>query len=211
QPSGISTEIDDIHILNGSVTLSGNVEANNLFVSPGATLINGHVLSLSGDINNDGLLQFSSSASTTGQLNTFNGNHNGSGQVTIERSMPARRAFRLLSSAVTTISPIRDYWQEGTNNPNTSTNNNPHPGYGTHLTGSVSGANGFDATPSGNPSLFTLNNATQSWVAATDTDVTTIQAGKAYRLMVRGDRSIDVTSNSAPPTNTTLRSTGSLF
>src|SRR5690606_18453035 len=107
-----------------------------------------------------------------------------------------------------------DNWQEGVNNTGVNfpaDNLDPNPGFGTHITGSMTGANGFDATPSGNPSLFTLDNATQLWVDIDNTDINTITAGKAYRLMVRGDRSIDVTSNTAIPTNTVLRTTGTLY
>src|SRR5690606_29972019 len=129
---------------------------------------------------------------------------------TAERFIPARRAFRLLSSPVTTTSSINANWQEGVNNPDTSTNNNPNPGYGTHITGSTTGANGFDATPSGNPSLFYLDVDNQSWEPFANTDNTTIQAGVPHRLMVRGGRDINVTSNSAAPSDTRLRTTGSL-
>ncbi len=209
-PEGMSTAADDIHVLNGSIALSNDVVANNLFIQSGATLQTRHIMSLNGNIENDGLLLIKSNALSTGQLNTFNGIINGVGEVTIERFIPARRAFRLLSTAVTTSGTIRDNWQEGQNNPNTSTNNNDVPGFGTHITGSTSGANGFDATPSGNPSLFTLNNTGQTWEAVENTDLNTIAAGTAYRMLVRGDRSIDVTSNSAVPTNTTLRTTGTL-
>lgn len=203
---------DDLLALSETINFNfGDMDFGNITVNPGAGVHFENNLKIGGDLVNNGSFVFVSNGSTTAQLDEVPASSYLLGEVEVQRYIPARRAFRLLSSAVTTNSPIRDHWQEGTNNPNTSTNNNPNPGYGTHITGSVSGANGFDATPSGNPSLFTLNNATQSWVAATDTDVTTIQAGKGYRLMVRGDRSIDVTSNSASPTNTTLRSTGSLF
>lgn len=203
---------DDLLVLSDTINFNfGDMDFGNITVNPGAGVHFENNLKIGGDLVNNGSFVFVSNASTTAQLDEVPASTSLLGEVEVQRYIPARRAFRLLSSAVTTTTPIRDHWQEGTNNPNTSTNNNPNPGYGTHITGSVSGANGFDATPSGNPSLFTLNNATQSWVAATDTDVTTIQAGKGYRLMVRGDRSIDVTSNSAPPTNTTLRSTGSLY
>lgn len=203
---------DDLLVLSDTINFNfGDMDFGNITVNPGAGVHFENNLKIGGDLVNNGSFVFVSNGSTTAQLDEVPASSYLLGEVEVQRYIPARRAFRLLSSAVTTNSPIRDHWQEGTNNPNTSTNNNPNPGYGTHITGSVSGANGFDATPSGNPSLFTLNNATQSWVAATDTDVTTIQAGKGYRLMVRGDRSIDVTSNNATPTNTTLRSTGSLF
>jgi len=137
------------------------------------------------------------------------------GDVTVEQCYPARRAFRFISPSVTTTTDIRANWQEGAS----SYTDNPNPGYGTHITGVSPGSanasvgqdgnNGFDYNPSGNASMFTFDNSNPNWDRVTNTtDVLT--AGQAYRLMIRGDRSIDVTSNSSPPTNTRLSATGVL-
>ncbi len=203
-PSGVSTAADNITIVNGATFLSEATEANNLYILPGASLSIAHTLKVNGDITNDGELIFVSNANNTGQLDTFTGTVNG--DVTIERYIPARRAYRFLSSAVNTTATINANWQEGA----TQATDNPNPGFGTHITGSSTGENGFDATPSGNPSLFTLNNADQVWEALENTNINTITAGTAYRLFVRGDRSIDVTNNSVSPTHTTLRTRGTL-
>jgi len=144
------------------------------------------------------------------------------GDVTVEQCFPARRAFRLITSSVTTTGSIRQNWQE---NPSSYTND-PNPGYGTHITGlspglsdaviGDDGVNGFDYNPSGNPSLFKFRNIELStseprgWYSvANTTDILT--AGEPYRLMIRGDRSIDVTLNIATPEPTRLRSTGALI
>lgn len=124
------------------------------------------------------------------------------GNLTVECFIPGKRAFRLLSSAVNSTSSIYNNWQEG--GTNTS-------GKGTHITGS--GANGTDATVSGNASLFTYNNVLKFWspVNSTNNNSTDlIVAGTPYRMLVRGDRSIDLTQNTATPNNTTLRTTGTL-
>lgn len=130
--------------------------------------------------------------------------------ITIERFIPARRAFRFLSTAVTTSTSIKANWMEGVVNPNRTTRNNPNPGYGTNITGKDSTVNGFDPTASNNPSLFTFNMAAQKWEAVLNTN-STLTAGSAYRLMVRGDRSIDMTNNNPEPKNTVLRTRGKLF
>lgn len=135
------------------------------------------------------------------------------GEVTVEQCFPARRAFRLLSSSVNTTRSIRANWQENA----AAWNDNPKPGYGTHITGTgASGAtptndgkNGFDWQPSGNPSLFTFNNSTQVWSAATNT-TEKLTAGSPYRMLVRGDRSINIQKNNTAPTKTILRSTGTV-
>lgn len=123
------------------------------------------------------------------------------GNVITEQYIPAKRAFRLIGSTVTTASSIQSNWQE-----NLSTSS----GIGTHITGSTDGSNGFDPSGSGNPSLFTLDNPGQVWEAVTNTDVNTLTAGQPLRLLVRGDRTIDLSSNNSPATVTTLRAMGQL-
>ncbi len=155
---------------------------------------------------------FTGSAQAMAQIaNLSNGTING--KVTTEQCFPARRAFRLLASPVTTSTSINANWQEGVHNTGlqATDNLNPNDGYGTHITGSMTGNNGLDATPSGNPSLFKFNNPTQDWTAINNTLTNTLTAGEPYLLMVRGSRSIDVTSNAATPTNTKIRATGTIL
>ncbi|MCW3079641.1 T9SS type A sorting domain-containing protein [Segetibacter sp.] len=131
--------------------------------------------------------------------------------VTVERYIPAKRAFRFLSSPVTTSTSIKGNWMEGQNNtpPAYSVNYNSTPGYGTHITGSANPNDGFDATATNNPSLFIFNNSSQAWQGIPNTSGT-FTAGVGYRLFVRGSRSVDLSNNSAAPSNTILRGTGSL-
>ena len=130
----------------------------------------------------------------------------------VERFIPAKRAFRLLSSPVTSTTSIQYNWQENQNNtsPVFANNSNTASGYGTHITGSTTGANGFDATQSGSPSLFLFDNSTQAWSAIDNTNTNFLNVGEGYRLMVRGDRSIDMNTNTPTPTITTLRTKGTL-
>lgn len=130
--------------------------------------------------------------------------------VTVERFIPARRAFRFLSPSVTTSGSIKDNWMEGTVNPNTTTRVNLYPGYGTNITGRNPSSNGFDPTITNNPSLFTFNSTTQKWDSVPNTNGR-LSSGSAYSLMVRGDRSIDMRTNTPEPTNTILRTKGALF
>jgi hypothetical protein len=135
-----------------------------------------------------------------------------SGEMTIEQCFPARRAFRLVSSPVTTSNSIRANWQEGAS----GYLDNPNPGYGTHITGlgpnpntTADGTNGFDYNTSGNSSLFTFDNTNASWTAIPSTLVP-LNAGNPYRLFVRGDRSINILNNSATPEDTKIRATGDI-
>ncbi|HET8810573.1 MAG TPA: Ig-like domain-containing protein [Flavobacteriaceae bacterium] len=206
-PNGNITATDDVQVLSGTASFNQNVELNNLTVASGATLNIEEVLTINGDIVNNGNLVFVSNASGTGQLGIVPAGSTITGNVTVERYIPARRAFRFVSPAVTTTNNIHNNWQEGAS----SNTDNPNSGYGTHITGNtVDQTNGFDGTPSGNPSLFGFDNTGQAWTTIANTDVTTLTAGTPLRLFVRGDRSIDVTDNAAVATNTTLRATGSL-
>jgi hypothetical protein len=87
---------------------------------------------------------------------------------------------------------------------------NPNLGYGTLITGTGGNTNGFDASQTNNPSLFTFNNSTGAWVTSTNTS-STIAAGSAYRLFVRGDRSYSITTSPEPTGGSTiLRTTGTI-
>ncbi len=184
-----------------SVTLGGNVSINELLQLEQGNLISAGNLTLLSSATETAMIDEVTTASVTGD-------------VTIERFIPARRAFRFLSSAVTTSTSINTNWQEGVNNTGIdfpTDNLNPNPGYGTHITGSDIGANGFDATPSGSPSLFIADNANQAFSPVTNTDSRTLTAGDPYLMLVRGGRDIEVINNSATPSNTRLRATGELF
>ncbi|MBT0607923.1 T9SS type A sorting domain-containing protein [Aequorivita echinoideorum] len=210
------TAADNILILNGTATLTTVININDVTVNAGATLNIENVLNLNGDLTNNGDLIFASSATANGELGPVPPTSTISGNATVQNYMSAIRAYRLISSAVTTTNnavgsqSINANWQEGVNNPDINTNLNPNEGFGTHITGSQTGQNGFDATPSGNPSMYTLNATAQAFEAVSNTNTNTLNAGQPYLLFVRGDRSIDVTSNASNPTITRLRATGSL-
>ena len=138
---------------------------------------------------------------TTGLLNTVNGGTI-NGDVNVERYIPGNRAFRLISSSVTTTGTIRENWQE--NGVNTA-------GFGTHITGNGGATNGFDPTTTNNSSLFQLNTSGQTYQAVANTNVKTIDAGEPYLMLFRGDRTVDLSSNSPLATPTLLRTKGALL
>jgi hypothetical protein len=188
-----------------------NKSSNTATVAGGKLTITNRLKSEAGTLDAAGKIILQSNSTTTAIVEVSLGGT--IDNIVVERYIPAKRAFRLLSSPVTTSSTINANWQEGQNNTGTNfpgNNSNTSPGFGTHITGSTTGANGFDATASGAPSLFIFNNLAQTWGAVDNTDINMLSAGGAYRLMVRGDRSIDMTTNTPTPTITTLRTTGSL-
>lgn len=164
----------------------------------------------------------------TAQLDELRGSI--TGNVTVEQCFPARRAFRLVSSSTTTTTSIHENWQEDATNwnddpsPNNDISDSNSSGYGTHITGVSpnptqdagpatpnSSNNGLDWQPSGDASMFAYNSANQNWDMILTTNASaTLTAGEAYRLMIRGDRSINLQSNATAPTNTRLRSFGTI-
>ena len=191
---------------------SNNVEFDYALIKPFAQLNVAGDLKVNGNIANSGTLTFKSDATSTGQLDEFNGKILGSGTTTVERFIPSDRGFRFMSAPLNSASSIKENWQEGVNNvlPEYSSNQDPNPGYGIHITGSTTGANGFDASISGNPSLFGFDNAAQTWFALDNTDVKTLVAGEPLRLMVRGSRAVDLSQSGAISSATRIKMTGDL-
>lgn len=189
----------------GSLTLSGT---SSLIINSTASL------TVAGSANfNGNPVTFKSDVNGTAEFGPLTGTLSGATNVTTERYFSARRAFRFTSSAVTTSTTINANWQEGVNNSNTtfSNNQNPNPGFGTHITGAGGSANGFDTTISNTNSLFTYNNSTSAWTAVANTTTNTLNAGVPYRINVRGDRSIDMSLTNPTATATVLRATGTLY
>ncbi len=205
--------------VNGDITNNGNgiSGAGNLTIATSAGLL-GTAISFNGILTvnagatlttNNLLTLKSTSIANTAMVANSAGTI--SGNVTVERFIPARRAFRLMAPGVTTTTTIKANWQEGQNNTTTASNSNTNAGYGTHITGSTNGSNGFDATTTGNPSLFTFgNNAANTWTQAANTGTATLNALTAYRLMVRGSRAVNLNNNAATADATVLRATGIL-
>ncbi|MGJ8683502.1 MAG: FG-GAP-like repeat-containing protein [Nonlabens sp.] len=131
------------------------------------------------------------------------------GEVTVEQYYADRRAFRFVSSPLTSTSTIFDNWQEGGLNPGDA---GYEAGYGTHITGSGGAANGFDPTASNNGSIYGWDNVNQSWttISSTNNPTDVLIPGNYSRLFIRGDRNIDLTQNSSH-SSTTLRMKGSLL
>ena len=190
-------------IIDGDLTTSADLACKDLTINANRTLTIavGNKLTVSGNLINNGTIVFKSTAASTAMFGVFNGTQSGSGVVTTERYIAAKRAYRFLSPAVTTSTSIKLNWQE---------NAGTTAGLGTHITGVDGTTNGFDATSTNNPSLFTFNNSTGVWEAVTSTLTNSLTAGIPYRLMVRGDRLINLSTNTPTATPTVLRATGTL-
>ncbi len=129
------------------------------------------------------------------------------GDVTVERYMPAVRAWRFLA-APTVGQTIKQSWQE-----NQAAGVDPGTGYGTMITsnsGSWS-ANGFDFSTPGASLLFFNGSAWQA-MGNTTSQIAFAGNNKSYMLFSRGNRSITpAMGTGATPTPVILRTKGSLF
>ena len=206
-PQGLGVVLNEVEIKAGTVSFLENMTIENLKVNSEANLNVESVLTINQSLVNEGNLTFKSSANKNGELGAVPPGTIISGDVVVERYMSANRAYRFVSTPLTTTSSIHENWQESAS----SALNNPKPGFGTHITGSLTGENGFDASGSGSPSLFTLDTNNQAFIPVTNTDQNILFAGDAYLIFVRGDRSIDLTTNNLDPNETVIRTKGSIF
>ncbi|WP_178988903.1 T9SS type A sorting domain-containing protein [Winogradskyella schleiferi] len=158
----------------------------SLTVNPNAVVTNDGVFD-----NTDGTVTFESDDSGSAYIGSGNGMF--VGDYTVERYIPAKRAYRQLGSPVTTSTPISENWQ-----------------LDTHITGPVGNINGFDETETGNPSMYIFDNMVYDYVQMANTNATNLYPGTMYHTLIRGDRTTDLTNNEATPSVTTLRATGEL-
>ncbi len=176
-----------------SGTISGNAISfgGTLTVSTGATLTTGSLLTLT-----------STSNSSFGQIGNSAGSI--SGNVTVQRYIPGKRAFRFMghpfssSQALTALTDDID------------------------ITGSGGATNGFTATTTNNPSAFWFdvsaadNSTTGSnpgWTAFTHTNGVGANAWNQYellRVLVRGTPGQGLSGNSYTPAAVTLDMTGAV-
>ena len=131
------------------------------------------------------------------------------GDVTVERFLGAKRAWRFLA-APTVGQTIKQSWQE-----NQGAGVNPGTGYGTIITSNLGGwaAAGFDFSSPSN-SLLTYNAATNVWAGASSTNVaiSVLSGNNSYMLFSRGDRSVlPSMGTGATPTTVLTRTKGTLF
>ena len=207
-PPANNTSPVSVKVSDQNAAINDALMVSDLTVDNGADLTVNDVLRVEGTFNNQGSITFSSDENGSGQFDEFNGEMINNDGMTVERYFSPTRAFRFATPAVTTSTSIYENWQESGNSP---------AGYGTHITGSQTGDDGFDASQTGNPSMYGFDNSfvgdqSNAWFPVPNTDNTDLKAGDAYRIFIRGDRNYDLNSYPADPPNTAtkLRTTGSL-
>ncbi len=171
--------------------------------------ITGTLTITSGTLTTGGFLTLKSSASGTARIAAGTGSYI-TGNITVERYIPAKasRRFSFITSPVSQA--LSAAWQQQIHITGAGTGGTPCPTLTAH-------SNGFDASTTNAPNLFSYNasNASGSrWVAnITGTTGFTLTPGTGYRLNVRGARSIGCNllngnAGGLIPTAVTLSATG---
>ena len=207
--NGTITNTDGTLSFSGPVTVAGanTINTKNLTIAHSGTSLLSNRITMTGaltvsngTLNANNNLTLVSNVAGSAVIAPVAAGSSITGKVTVQRYIAlGKRAFRFLTPSVTTDNFISNNWQSST-----------------HITGSTTGANGFDASGSGNPSLFTYSNqqATGSgWATIANTNSTNLYAMQGYRVLIRGDRTPTlITQASQPNMNVpvTLTATGSV-
>ncbi len=210
-PGGSTNNYLRTLLLNGS---SANATiGDSLNITAGTSGNYGTVTVTGGTLNANGVLTLKSDANGTARVGVSTGTI--TGKVTVERYMPPLRAWRFLTVPFSSSTQtVHDSWQEGVNNYGlgASFNQNPHPGYGTHITGNNYSNLGYDYNTTYNPSYKVWDSANNTWNASEPPTISTgITDYPAYCIFVRGSRAVDLSlATAAPADQTVLRATGKL-
>lgn len=197
---------------NITITNSGSVTLKNNLYLPGGNSSNFGQLTVDtlSSLNMSGFLTLQSTSNGTARISKSSGTLSGS--YTVEQYIPADRDYRFYSPPVVggTALQLRD--NETT--PATS-------GRGIHITGTGGSSKSFDVSTTNNPSAFSYNESSAGDIStiytsgATATDDPgwtaftaggsgyTLTNGAGYRIFVRGDRTLSLTSSTVPTANNT--------
>jgi len=212
---------------SATVSIMKNLEINN---SSGLKFdksfeLTGTLTPTAGNINLDNAtVTLNSDATSTARVAAIPPSvalsYTGIGKFEIERYIPAKRAWRLLTAPVSTVtSPtISQSWQEGVSNSNRLSPVNPASGFGTTITKSTtySATDGYDQGSTNNPSIKYYDGVLWSGTPSKTVGTTPgannglINDQQGYMLFVRGDRGIQVANTNVTPTVATLRPKGQL-
>jgi hypothetical protein len=201
--------------INGA---SGNINFQNKLYVYDALLLNAGSITL----NEEMVLR--SNDSVTARVGPVGStiNYGSNGQFAVERYIPGRRAWRLLTTPLTAASNVKisDGWQDGaprvTNVNVINGINNPNPGYGTHVTFGNPATNGYDQGINGNTSIRYLNSTGWNGVPTATNDGSTANSGlitdqPGFMLFVRGNRGTQLNqATGAVTTPTVLRPKGKI-
>lgn len=186
--------------LGNTLNIVGGTSYGSLTVEASSTLVTNNFLRLKSDAN--GTARIANSPGTI------------SGNYYAEQYFPANREYRFICAPVVGATALQ--WR---NNGSTTS----HTGLGISITGANPSSNSFDASTANKPSAFwydetiagsvTNVNSTGTddpgWTSISNGNTYGLTNGKGFRVLVRGDRDISLTTSSPSPSTTTITSYGS--
>ncbi len=182
--------------------------------------ITGTLTPTDGTLTTNDKLVLKSTASGTARIAAGTGNYL-SGAVTVERYISPKTARKYSFVAATTNQSIRNGWQNQIYITGAGTGGQTC-GVGTGNGGATDryNSNGFEKTQTNTPSMYTYNVTPGSngsrWVTIANTTNTNLEAGRGYRVNIRGDRNVgtcaDQLNSNTPtaPVAVTLQTTGAV-
>ncbi|MBX2930396.1 MAG: T9SS type A sorting domain-containing protein [Chitinophagaceae bacterium] len=133
------------------------------------------------------------------------------GSIEVERFIPAKAARKWIFLGSPITGSISNTWQQNIHITGAGTGGTVCPTFTAH-------SNGYDATVSNAPNIYTYDAANASgtrWTKPATTIADNVEAGKGFRVNVRGDRSLgcsllDGSPSGLIPTAVTLRAIGAV-
>lgn len=234
QPQNIAGSMFALHLINRLIISNASAGGVQVSSAVGDTLKISRKLSFGFDnavLNTGDNITLLSADSATASLGEIKENADGTPKVTIngkmvvERFYPEKRAWRLIAAplkANAATPTINSAWQEGAGPAVTGvSNDDPHPLYGTHITGPYGSGtgytkavtdSGFDQSPQNVSSMKYYSHAINGYKNVANTFTTKVTDQQGFLLFVRGNRAYDIgtTTNFVAPGKTILRVQGNV-
>lgn len=194
-------------IINGNYTETSDISCKDLTINSGKTLTIGasNSLTIAGNLVNDGNLIFKSDSNGTARFASYSGAAITSSNITVERYVPAKRAWRLLTAPLkgSSNNTVGTNWQ-GTANEGLLLFS-PATYQSTTMTGYTTGG--------GSPNIWNYDNGWQKIAnISTETMFNTNNSDtKAYLVFATGPHGSSTIANTTIPVATTLKPVGQLI
>lgn len=194
-------------IINGDYTETADISCKDLTINSGKTLTIGasNSLTVAGNLVNDGNLIFKSTSAGTARFASYSGAAITSSNITVERYLPAKRAWRLLTAPLkgSTGNTVAANWQ-GTANEGLLLFS-PATYQSTAMTGYTTGG--------GSPNIWNYDNGWQKITnISTETMFNTNNSDtKAYLVFATGPHGSSTIANTTTALATTLKPVGQLI
>lgn len=194
-------------IIDGDYTETADISCKDLTINSGKTLTIGasSSLTVAGNLVNDGNLIFKSTSAGTARFASYSGAAITSSNVTVERYLPAKRAWRLLTAPLkgSSSNTVAANWQ-GTANEGLLLFS-PATYQSTAMTGYTTGG--------GSPNIWNYDNGWQKITnISTETMFNTNNSDtKAYLVFATGPHGSSTIAGTTTPLATTLKPVGQLI